>query len=103
VPLFPATGSKRKKQPLGASVAGDKAMRRDVAARWLLRAEHRAGLPKLRGGVFHPYRRLWAIERKHLPAHDVATAGGWADTEALTRIYQAADAAGVARAVNLEP
>jgi len=46
--LFPAPG------------APEKPIRRDVVARWLLRAEKAAGLPKLRGGVCHPYRRLWA-------------------------------------------
>jgi hypothetical protein len=64
-----------------------------------LRAERLAGLPKLRRGVFHPYRRLWAIERRHLPPTDVAEAGGWGDTQALTRIYQKATAAGVLAAV----
>ena len=49
----------------------------------------------------HCYRRLRAIERRHLPAIDVAAAGGWGDTQALTRIYQKAEAAGVAQAVNL--
>ena len=76
-------------------------IRRETAAKWLVRAEQFAGLVKIRGGVFHPYRRLWATERKHLPQVDVAAAGGWGDTQALTRLYQSADAAGVARAVNL--
>ena len=46
-------------------------------------AARSAELPKLRGGVWHPYRRLWATERKHLPDLDVAAAGGWRDTRAL--------------------
>jgi hypothetical protein len=50
--------------------------------------------------VFHPYRRLWAIERQHLPAIDATAAGGWGDTQALTRNYQKATAPGVATAVN---
>ena len=33
--------------------------------------------PKLDGGLWHPYRRAWAISRKHLPTVDVAAAGGW--------------------------
>ena len=70
-----------------------KPFRRDVAARWLLKAEKRAELPKLRGGVWHPYRRLWATERKHLPDQDVAAAGGWRDTRALKLSYQQADPA----------
>src|SRR6478672_5829345 len=36
-----------------------------------------AELPKLKGGVWHPYRRKWATVRKHLSLADVAAAGGW--------------------------
>ena len=76
-----------------------KPFRRDVAARWLIKAEVLAELPKLRGGVWHPYRRLWATDmrgcshRKHLPDLDVAAAGGWRDTRALKLSYQQADPA----------
>ena len=41
----------------------------------LLQAERDAGLPKLVGGVWHPYRRKWAMERKHWPMRDVAAVG----------------------------
>ncbi len=68
-----------------------KPLRRDVAARWLLQAERFASLPKMLGGVWHPYRRLWATERKHLPDADVAQAGGWTGTQALRLAYQHAD------------
>ncbi len=44
----------------------------ECASKWLLKAEALAELPKLRGGVFHCYRSLWAQERQHLPAIDVA-------------------------------
>ena len=77
------------------------AIRTDVASRWLLKAEAEAGLPKLRGGIFHPFRRLWATERKHLPDVDVAAAGGWRDTRALKLSYQQADPASVLRVVEL--
>ena len=70
-------------------------MRRD-------RVQHPIVLPKIRGGIFHPYRRLWATERKHLPDVDVAAAGGWGDTRAMKLSYQQADAAGVLRAVEIE-
>ena len=73
---------------------------RHTAAKWLLRAEKLAGQAKFAGGVFHPYRRLWATERRHLPPHDVAAAGGWTDTQALTLIYQKATPAGVLAAVD---
>jgi hypothetical protein len=71
-----------------------------TVAKWVLKAEKLGGLPKLVGGVFHPYRRLWATERKNLPDVDVATAGGWKDTQALRLSYQHADPAGVLAAVN---
>ena len=87
VPLFPATHN------------GLKPIRRDVAARWLLRAEERAELPKLQRGVFHPYRRLWASERKALPSKDVAHAGGWKDIETMLSSYVKSDAATVLRVV----
>jgi hypothetical protein len=74
-------------------------MRRDTVLRWLMRAERLAELPKLTGGAFHPYRRLWATERKHMPDVDVAAAGGWRDTQALRRSYQHADPATVLRVV----
>ena len=64
-----------------------------------MRAEKLAELPKLAGGRWHPYRRLWASERKALPDADVAQAGGWRDTRALKMSYQLADPATVLRVV----
>ena len=87
VPLFPA--DEDPSEPV----------RRDVAARWLLKAEKAAKLPKLKGGVFHPYRRLWATERQHLSDVAVASAGGWSDTRALKMSYQQATPADVLKAV----
>ena len=75
-PLFPAPMDPAR--PIDAT----------LAARWLMEAQELAGLPPLSGGRWHPYRRLWATERRHLPAQDVAAAGGWTDTAALTEIYQ---------------
>ncbi len=54
-----------------------------------------AKLPKLMGGVWHPYRRLWATERKQYAYIEVAPAGGWKDVKALKLSYQQADAATV--------
>jgi len=48
-------------------------------------------IPKLDGGLWHAYRRKWAIERKHLPLKDVAAAGGWKDVNTLLEVYQQAD------------
>lgn len=64
---------------------------RHLGRRWLERAEKLAELPKLAGGTWHPYRRLWATERKNLPDVDVAAAGGWRDTSSLRLSYQQAD------------
>lgn len=66
-------------------------MRRDVLGDWLESAEKAAGLPKLEGGLWHPYRRAWATSRKHLPAVDVGAAGGWSDLTTLMKCYQQAD------------
>ena len=64
-----------------------------LASEWLLRAERLAGLPKLKRGVWHPYRRRWATVRKHLPLTDVAAAGGWKSTQTLLECYQQPDEA----------
>jgi integrase len=55
--------------------------------KWLRRAETEAEVPKLLGGLWHPYRRKWATERKHLPIVDVAAAGGWRDKATLLECY----------------
>lgn len=64
---------------------------KDLAGQWLVRAEQLAGLPKLDGGLWHPYRRKWATERKTLPIADVAQAGGWRSIKTLEDCYQQAD------------
>lgn len=87
VPLFPSVRD------------ASKAVLRVVAERWLARAEKLSGQPKLRGGLFHPYRRLWATERKHLADVDVAEAGGWTGTKAMKLAYQSATPAGVLAAI----
>ena len=74
-------------------------MSRHLATKWLLKAEGLAGLPKLDRGTWHPYRRLWATERKHLPDGDGAHAAGWKDTRAMKISYQRADPATVLRVV----
>jgi len=76
-----------------------KPISRELAGKWLARAEGLAGQSKLRGGLYHPYRRLWVSERKALPLVDLAAAGGWRDTQALRKSYSIADAATVLRTV----
>lgn len=69
----------------------DEPMDRWWMVRWLLEAERDAGLPKLVGGVWHPYRRKWAMERKHWPVRDVAAVGGWKSLRSLLECYAQAD------------
>jgi hypothetical protein len=56
--LFPTPNDPN--QPLSVQVATD----------WLHRAEKLAGLPPLPRGAWHPFRRKWATERKHLSPKD---------------------------------
>jgi integrase len=49
---------------------------RHLFDKWLAFAERVAKLPKLEGGLWHPYRRKWATERKGHSLKDVAAAGG---------------------------
>ena len=70
----------------------------DPTARWhpkrfdalLRQAEQKAKVSPLPGGLWHPYRRKWATERKHLPAVDVMAAGGWKNRSVLETCYQQA-------------
>jgi integrase len=63
----------------------------DMLDQWLRDLEARAKLPKLSGGLWHPYRRGWATERMHFPLKAVADAGGWRDITTLVRCYQQTD------------
>jgi integrase len=58
------------------------------------RVERHAGLPHLKGGRFHPFRRKWATERKNLSLVDVMAAGGWRDAQTL-HSYQLATTDGM--------
>lgn len=79
---------------------GDKPMNRKLFDKWLRVAEVRAELPKLKGGLWHPYRRKWATERKDLPIKDVMAAGGWLDVDTLLKSYQHADRSTLLRVMN---
>lgn len=68
-----------------------KPISRYIPARWLRNAEKLAGLESQDGSLWHAYRRAWATQRKHLPAVDVARAGGWSTVQVVTEIYQQAD------------
>ncbi len=88
--LFPHPN--RQSEPLSRHMAQD----------WMLRAERLAGLEHVTGFGWHSFRRQWATARKHLPAPDVAEAGGWKGPHTLQYVYQQADAETVLRVV-LEP
>lgn len=65
----------------------------EMLSQWLETAEKEAALPKLSGGVWHPYRRMWASARMHFPIKAVAEAGGWSDVTTLMKCYQQSDEA----------
>jgi hypothetical protein len=87
----------RKRPGIGAALLFPSPIKRsvpvskDLASEWLLAAEKLAGLPKLEGGVWYPYRRKWATGQKHHPLKDVAATGGWKSEETLLRCYQQPD------------
>jgi hypothetical protein len=66
-------------------------MDRHLFDKWLTVAEKAAKVPKLEGGLWHPYHRKWATDRKGHSLKDVAAAGGWQDTETLLKCYQQPD------------
>ena len=73
-------------------------MDRWAMVKWLLVTEGDA--PKLRGGVWHPYRRRWAMERKHWPIGDVAAVGGWKRIRIMVECYAQSDRDTMRRVVN---
>jgi len=75
--------------------SGDQPWHRKRFDALMRRAEKKAKVPKLDGGLWHCYRRKWATERRHLPAVDVMKAGGWADRKTMETCYQHTDDAGV--------
>ncbi len=72
---------------------------RDLASKWLEKAERVAKLTHLDGGLWHAYRRGWATARKGLELQDVMAAGGWGDPTCLQTIYQQADPVTLRRVV----
>ncbi len=74
----------------------------ELLSQRIRQAEVAAGLPKLLGGICHPYRRKWRSERSHHPIKAVAVAGGWSDFETMLRCYDQPDDADLL-AVTSEP
>jgi len=64
---------------------------RNVAGKWLRRAEKFAELTHQDRGGWHSFRRGWATKRKHFPLVDVARAGGWKNMQTMLRSYQQPD------------
>jgi integrase len=77
-----------------------KPITRWIAADGHVEAEIAAEVEHLNGGNFHPYRRKWSIERKHLPTMDVMYASGRKDERSLKESYQLPDDETVLAVVN---
>ena len=75
-PVFPSVKDAAK--PINRWFARDR----------LCEAETLAKLTAIEGGDWHPYRRLWATERKGLPLTDVMGAGGWSDQRTMQKYMQ---------------
>lgn len=67
---------------------------RELLSQWIRTAEVKAGLPTLKGGTTHPYRRKWRSERSAHPIKAVARAGGWTDIQTMM-LYDEPDDADV--------
>lgn len=78
-------------------------MRKTDVSLLLRRAEDRAKLPHLERGGWHSYRRLSAVERKHLPDVDVARGAGWRDIQTMKRSYQQPDPVTTLQAIENAP
>jgi hypothetical protein len=73
---------------------------REIVGELFDRAERHAGLPHLKGGRFHPFRRNWTTERKNMSLVDVMAAGGWRDEQTLHSCYQLATTDGMLEVMN---
>lgn len=62
-----------------------------MASHWLVHVAGLAGLELPARWGWHSFRRGWATARKHMPAADVADAGGWLGPHTLEAVYQQAD------------
>lgn len=59
--------------------------------KWLKLAYAEVEVERPDMGGWHQFRRLWAMERKHLPGVDVAWAGGWQSERTLQTVYEQPD------------
>ncbi len=65
----------------------DRAISYNEVRRWLRDAISLAKMPKKRLGGWHMFRRGFATARKGMPLRDLASVGGWRDTETLMKSY----------------
>lgn len=80
-PVFPACKDASKPLPTR------------TAHKWMRKVEGLAEVEHYPGDLWHPFRRMWASERRHLPDVDVAQAGGWSSPDVMRESYQHADEA----------
>lgn len=85
-----------------SSAEGSKACDTHLLDRWLHRMYKLAGVEPRSGGLWNPFRRKWATERKQYSVVDVAAAGGWRDVSTVQGVYQQTDSKTIRRVV-LEP
>lgn len=90
-PLFP--NLKQLDEPI-SKIAADHPLRR---------AEQLGKLPKFDRGLWRPYRRAGASERKHQSDVDTARVGGWRDLATMKTSYQQADAATMLKVIENAP
>jgi integrase len=74
----------------------------ELLSQRISQAEKLAGLPKLAGGLCHPYRRKFCSERQRHSMKAIAVAGGWTDVSTILRCYTHPEDADVL-AVTSEP
>jgi integrase len=65
-----------------------KPVTRHLASDWMHRAYRYAGIDRQKGGLWHPFRRKWATERKDFPLRDTMAAGGWEDEPTAMKYQQ---------------
>jgi integrase len=78
--------------PLFAQVRNrNRAVAASELGKWLTQAEEIAGLEKLPGGRWHPWRRYWASQRTEGSVDQIMAAGGWEDFRTFKNSYRKLD------------
>lgn len=66
----------------------DKPCSRHIVRDWWKRGEQLAGMPHVRGRMWHSIRRKFANELRDTPLKDLCALGGWRDPQTVLRCYQ---------------